>query len=143
MMGYWKNPGLTAQALRGGWFHTGDVGMIDEEGYIYLMDRKADMIITGGENVYPKETEDVLYTHPAVQECAVVSAPDEKWGERVQAVVVLKDGFTVSKEELINHCKERLAGYKCPKDIEFWNELPKTSIGKILRRDVKKHLWTS
>jgi acyl-CoA synthetase (AMP-forming)/AMP-acid ligase II len=142
MMGYWKNPGLTAQALRGGWLHTGDVGTIDDEGFIFLMDRKADMIITGGENVYPAETEDVLYSHPAVRECAVVSAPDEKWGERVQAVIVLKDGFTVSKEELINHCKERLAGYKCPKDIEFWNELPKTPIGKILRRDVKKHLWT-
>jgi acyl-CoA synthetase (AMP-forming)/AMP-acid ligase II len=142
MMGYWKNPDLTAKTLRGGWLHTGDIGMIDDEGFIFLMDRKADMIITGGENVYPAETEDVLYSHPAVRECAVVAAPDKKWGERVQAVVVLKDGCAVTKDELIKHCKDRLAGYKCPKDIEFWEELPKTSVGKILRRDVRKHFWT-
>jgi long-chain acyl-CoA synthetase len=141
MMGYWKNPELTAQALRGGWLHTGDVGTMDEDGYVYLLDRKADMIITGGENVYPKETEDSLYEHPAVKECAVVSAPDDRWGERVQAVVVLKEGQQVSPEELINHCKGRLAGYKCPKGVEFWKELPKTPIGKILRKDVKKHFW--
>ena len=141
MMGYWKNPELTAQTLRGGWFHTGDMGMIDEDGYVYLMDRKADMIITGGENVYPKETEDVLYAHPAIKECAVVAAPDDRWGERVQAVVVLKAGQIVAEEEHIKHCKSKLAGYKCPKKIEFWDELPKTPIGKILRRDVKKHFW--
>jgi long-chain acyl-CoA synthetase len=143
MMGYWKNPELTAQALRGGWLHTGDVGTIDEEGYMFLMDRKADMIITGGENVYPKETEDILYVHPAVQECAVVSAPDAKWGERVQAVVVLKPGQAATEKELIDHCKSRLAGYKCPKNIQFWEELPKTSVGKILRRDVKKVFWNA
>jgi long-chain acyl-CoA synthetase len=141
MMGYWKNPDLTAKTLRGGWLHTGDVGMIDDEGFIFLMDRKADMIITGGENVYPAETEDVLYSHPTVRECAVVAAPDKKWGERVQAVVVLKDGCAATKDELIKHCKDRLAGYKCPKSIDFWNELPKTSVGKILRREVKKHYW--
>jgi len=141
MMGYWKNPDLTAKTLRGGWLHTGDVGMIDDEGFIFLMDRKADMIITGGENVYPAESEEVLYAHPAVRECAVVAAPDKKWGERVQAVVVLKDGCAVTKDELIKYCKDRLAGYKCPKDIEFWEELPKTSVGKILRRDVRKHFW--
>jgi acyl-CoA synthetase (AMP-forming)/AMP-acid ligase II len=141
MMGYWNNPELTAVTLRGGWLHTGDMGTIDEDGYIYLKDRKADMIITGGENVYPKETEDVLYGHSAVHECAVVSAPDERGGERVQAVVVLKDGQTVTEEELISHCKSKLAGYKCPKKIEFWDELPKTPIGKILRKDVKKHFW--
>lgn len=139
MMGYWKNPELTAKVLRGGWLHTGDVGTIDEDGYIYLLDRKADMIITGGENVYPKETEDVLYEHPAVRECAVVAAPDDRWGERVQAVVVLKTGQTTTEAELITHCKSRLAGYKCPKKIEFWDELPKTSVGKILRREVRKH----
>lgn len=141
MMGYWKNPELTAQALRGGWLHTGDVGMIDDEGYIFLMDRKADMIITGGENVYPAETEEVLYQHPAVMECAVVATPDDKWGERVQAVVALKAGKTATETELISHCKAKLAGYKCPKSIAFWNELPKTSVGKILRREVKAHFW--
>jgi len=141
MMGYWKNPELTAETLRGGWLHTGDMGTIDEEGFIYLMDRKADMIVTGGENVYPKEVEDVLYGHPAIQECAVVSAPDERWGERVQAVIVLKAGQAATEEELINFCKSKLAGYKCPKKVEFWGELPKTPIGKILRKDVKKQFW--
>jgi long-chain acyl-CoA synthetase len=141
MQGYWKNPELTAETLRRGWLHTGDMGSIDEKGYIYLLDRKADMIVTGGENVYPKETEDILYEHPAVQECAVVSAPDKKWGERVQAVVVLKAGCTVTEEELIRDCKGKIAGYKCPKKIEFWNELPKTPIGKILRKDIKRHFW--
>jgi long-chain acyl-CoA synthetase len=141
MKGYWKNPDLTTAALRGGWLHTGDLGTVDEEGYVYLVDRKADMIVTGGENVYPKETEDALYAHKAVQECAVVSAPDEKWGERVQAVVVVRPGYTVTEEELIRHCKARLAGYKCPKKIEFWEQLPKTPIGKIIRKDVKKKYW--
>lgn len=139
MMGYWKNPEFTSKAMRGGWLHTGDVGTMDEDCYVYLLDRKADMIITGGENVYPKETEDVLYGHPAVRECAVVAAPDDRWGERVQAVVVLKTESTATEEELIQHCKSRLAGYKCPKKIVFWDELPKTPIGKILRREVKKY----
>jgi acyl-CoA synthetase (AMP-forming)/AMP-acid ligase II len=141
MQGYWKNSELTEKTLRNGWLHTGDMGYLDEEGYLFLVDRKADMIVTGGENVYPKETEDVLYEHPAVMECAVVSAPDERWGERVQAVVVLKQGQEATAEELITHCKERLAGYKCPKAVDFWEALPKTPIGKILRKDVKKKLW--
>jgi long-chain acyl-CoA synthetase len=115
------------------------MGTIDEDGYIYLMDRKADMIITGGENVYPQEVENVLYSHPAIKECAVVAAPDDRWGERVQAVVVLKDKQTITEEELIKHCKNKLAGYKCPKKKEFWNDLPKASVGKILRKEVKKH----
>jgi len=141
MQGYWKNPELTEKTLRKGWLHTGDMGYLDEEGFLFLVDRKADMIVTGGENVYPKETEDVLYEHPAVMECAVVSAPDERWGERVQAVVVLKQGQQATAEELIEHCKGRLAGYKCPKAVDFWDALPKTPIGKILRKDVKKKLW--
>ncbi len=141
MMGYWKNPELTASTLRGGWYHTGDIGYMDEEGYLFLVDRKADMIVTGGENVYPKETEDVLYRHPAVAMAAVVSAPDEKWGERVQAVVVLRPGAQATEEDLIIYCKERLAGYKCPKSLEFWPQLPTTPVGKILRKDVKKKFW--
>ncbi|MCP4750381.1 MAG: long-chain-fatty-acid--CoA ligase [Proteobacteria bacterium] len=141
MMGYWKNPELTAEVLRNGWYHTGDMGYMDEEDYLFMVDRKADMIITGGENVYPKEVEDILYEHPAVLECAVVSAPDEKWGERVQAVVVLKPDQSVAEEELIDHCRNKLAGYKCPKAIEFWEELPKTPVQKILRKDVKKTFW--
>jgi long-chain acyl-CoA synthetase len=141
MLGYWKKPDLTRETLRNGWLHTGDMGYMDEEGYLYLVDRKADMIITGGENVYPQETENTLYEHPAVRECAVVSAPDDKWGERVQAVVVLKEGIHVSEQDLIDHCKGSLAGYKCPKAIEFWKEIPKTPVGKLLRREVKKHFW--
>jgi acyl-CoA synthetase (AMP-forming)/AMP-acid ligase II len=141
MKGYWKNPDLTAAALRGGWYHTGDMGYMDEEGYLFLVDRKQDMIVTGGENVYPKEVEDVLYQHPAVAMAAVVSAPDEKWGERVQAVVVLKADLKVEVKELIDHCKSRLAGYKCPKKIDFWDNLPISPVGKILRKDVKKAFW--
>lgn len=141
MMGYWKNPEKTAEVIRNGWYHTGDMGYLDEEKYLFLVDRKADMIVTGGENVYPKETEDALYEHPAVLECAVVSAPDEKWGERVQAAVVLKPNMSVKENELIEHCKERLSGYKCPKKIEFWEAIPKTPIGKIIRKDVKKKFW--
>ena len=140
-MGYWNNPQLTQEKLRDGWLHTGDMGRIDAEGYLYLVDRKADMIITGGENVYPAETEHVLYEHPAVQECVVVSAPDQRWGERVQAVVLLRTDTSATEEELIAFCKQRLAGYKCPKKIEFWEQIPKSSVGKILRKDVRKKFW--
>jgi len=117
------------------------MGTMDENGFVFLVDRKADMIVTGGENVYPKETEEVLYEHPSVMECAVVSAPDERWGERVQAVVVLKEGSDATEEALMEHCKNRLAGYKCPKAVAFWDALPKTPIGKILRKDVKNSFW--
>lgn len=141
MLGYWKKPELTAEVMRNGWYHTGDMGYMDKEGYLFLVDRKADMIVTGGENVYPKETEDVLYEYGAVLECAVVSAPDEKWGERVQAAVVLKPDETVTEDELMEHCRKRLAGYKCPKSIHFWESIPKTPIGKILRKDVKIAFW--
>ncbi|MBW2369949.1 MAG: long-chain-fatty-acid--CoA ligase [Deltaproteobacteria bacterium] len=141
MMGYWKNPELTAKTIRNGWYHTGDMGYMNEDGYLFLVDRKADMIVTGGENVYPKEVEDVLYEHPAVLEVAVVSAPDEKWGERVQAAVVLKKGLTATEDELVAHCKDKLAGYKCPKAVKAWDTLPKTPLGKILRKDVKKKFW--
>lgn len=141
MMGYWKEPALTAEALKGGWYHTGDMGYINDDGYLFLVDRKADMIISGGENVYPKETEDVLATHPAVLECAVVSAPDEKWGEIVQAVVALKPDLSATAEELIAHCKTRLAGYKCPKKVDFWDALPKTIIGKISKKEIKDKFW--
>lgn len=141
MMGYWKKEQLTREKLQDGWLLTGDVGRLDDEGYLYLVDRKADMIVTGGENVYPAETENVLYLHPAVRECAVVSAPDEKWGERVQAVVVLREGATATEDELVGFCKDRLAGYKCPKAVGFWDALPTSPVGKILRKDIKKTFW--
>lgn len=141
MMGYWKNPEQTQNALRDGWYHTGDMGYMDENGYLFMLDRKADMIVTGGENVYPKEVEDVLYEHPAVSMAVVVSAPDKKWGERVQGVVVLKPNQKATEKELIEFCRQKLGGYKCPKSISFWDSLPTTPIGKILRKDVKKKFW--
>jgi acyl-CoA synthetase (AMP-forming)/AMP-acid ligase II len=141
MKGYWKNPGLTAEVLRGGWYHTGDLGFMDEDGYIYMVDRKADMIISGGENVYPKEVEDVIYSHPAVKECSVVSSPRQGWGEIVHAVVVLTPGSTATEQEIIDHCKKTLAGYKCPKAVSFWEDLPKTIVGKIMKKEIKQKFW--
>lgn len=141
MLGYWKNPELTRNVIRDGWYHTGDMGYLDDDGYLFLVDRKADMIVTGGENVYPKEVEDVLYEHPAVAMAAVVSAPDEKWGERVQAVITLKPDQKVETDDILDFCKKRLAGYKCPRALEIWDAIPTTPVGKILRKDVKKKFW--
>lgn len=141
MLGYWKNPELTSQVMKGGWYHTSDVGYLDEDGYLFITDRKADMIISGGENVYPAEVENVIYQHPAVFECSVVSAPNEKWGEIVQAVVVLKPGAKATEEEIIEHCKKTLAGYKCPKAVAFWDAIPKTIVGKIIKKDIKAKFW--
>ena len=114
---------------------------MDDAGYLYLTDRKADLIISGGENVYPKEVEDIIYQHPAVQECTVVSAPDAKWGEIVQAVVVLKPEQKATEQDIIEHCKRRLAGYKCPKAVAFWDEIPKTIVGKIEKKKIKEKFW--
>ncbi|MCL6559431.1 MAG: AMP-binding protein, partial [Firmicutes bacterium] len=141
MMGYWKMPDKTSETLKDGWLHTGDIGTVDEDGYIYLLDRKHDMIITGGENVYPREVEDVLYEHPAVMEAVVVGVPDERWGEAVKAVVVLKEGMKADEEEIIRFAKSRLAGYKCPKSIDFRDSLAKTTVGKINRSQIKKEYW--
>lgn len=141
MKGYWKNPEATTETLRGGWLHTRDVGYIDEDGYIYLVDRKGDMIISGGFNIYPREVEDVLYSHPAVLEAAVFGVPDEKWGEAVKAAVSLRAGMTVTEEEIIEHCRKYLAGYKKPKSVVFLESLPKSAYGKILRRALKEPYW--
>jgi long-chain acyl-CoA synthetase len=141
MLGYWKNPELTAETLRGGWLHTGDLATMDEGGYIYIVDRKHDMIISGGENIYPREVEEIIYKHPAVIEAAVVGVPDPTWGESVKAVVVLKPDQTATEEEIIALCKENLASYKKPKSVDFVEALPKTAIGKILRREVKAPYW--
>ncbi len=138
MIGYWKNPELTAQALRGGWYHTGDMGYLDEQGFLFLTDRKSDMIITGGENVYPTEVENVLHMHSAVLECAVVGTVSDKWGETVHAVIVLRPGAAATAEELIDHCKLTLARYKCPKAVTFVESMPKTAIGKISKKDAKE-----
>ncbi|HEM61673.1 MAG TPA: long-chain-fatty-acid--CoA ligase [Chloroflexi bacterium] len=141
MSGYWKMPEETVKTITDGWLHMGDVGMMDEDGYIYLVDRKKDMIISGGENIYSREVEEVLYTHPAVLEAAVVGVPDEKWGESVKAVVVLKEGASASEEEIVDFCKERLAGYKKPRSVDFRDILPKTGSGKIRKGEIREDYW--
>lgn len=149
MLGYWKNPEKTSEVLKDGWYWTGDLGRMDEDGYVYLVDRKADMIKSGAERVYPFEVENVLFKHPSVAEAIVVGAPDPKWGEKVHAAIHLKPEYEEKyagkeeelKKELIDFCHEHIAGYKCPKTIDFWEEpLPKTAVGKMLRKDVKAKL---
>ena len=136
--GYWNRPEETEKALRDGWLHTGDMAVVDGEGYVNIVDRKKDMIITGGENVYSVEVENILYTFPSVLEAAVIGVPDAKWGEAVKAVVVLKPGETTTQEEIIEHCKEHMARYKAPKTIDFVSELPKTGSGKIFKKGLKE-----
>lgn len=142
MMGYWKRPEETAETLRGGWLHTGDMATIDEAGYIYLVDRKKDMIISGGENVYSTEVENVIYTHPTIREAAVIGVPDENWGEAVKAIVTLKPGLALTERELIDFCAAKLADYKVPKSIEIIEgELPKSGTGKILKKVLREPYW--
>ena len=141
MKGYWNAPEETAWSLRGGWQHTGDVCKVDGEGYLYYVDRKKDMIKSGGENVYSREVEDVLYTHPAVAGAAVIGVPDEKWGEAVKALVILKEGEKATPEELIAHCRKYIAGFKCPKAIELRDSFPKTSLGKINKLKLREPYW--
>ena len=140
MQGYWNKPEQTGEVLQHGWYLTGDLGSMDDEGNVYLVDRKKDMIISGGENVYSTEVEDVLYTHPAVLEAAVFGVPNEQWGEAVHAVVVLRNEVTA--EALIAHCRESLGGYKVPRSIDFHTgELPKSGPGKILKRELRTPYW--
>jgi acyl-CoA synthetase (AMP-forming)/AMP-acid ligase II len=137
LKGYFNNPEGTTKAFEGGWFHTGDMARRDAEGFFYIVDRMKDMIITGGENVYSREVEEVIYTHPAVSEAAVVGLPDPTWGENVTAVVVLRPGATATEAEIIGVCRDRLAGYKKPKRVIFLDELPKTVSGKIIKRELR------
>lgn len=136
--GYWQKPEATAEAVRGGWFHTGDLGRMDADGFITLVDRKNDMIITGGENVYPIEVEQVLYRHPAVREVAVIGVPDPKWGETPVAVVVLENGAHATEGELIGYTRERLAHFKCPTRVEYRSELPRNAAGKVLKTALRR-----
>jgi len=138
MKEYFNDPEATAETIIDGWLHTGDMGKRDEEGYLYVVDRKKDMIISGGENIYPREIEELLHTHPKIEDVAVIGVPDDRWGETVKAVVVLKKGEALSKEDLIAFCRERLAHYKCPRHIDFVKELPKTSTGKIIKRVIRE-----
>jgi long-chain acyl-CoA synthetase len=136
MRGYHGNPAATREAMAGGWFHTGDLGYVDRDGFFFVVDRKKDLIIRGGENVYPREVEDVLYTHPAVAEAAVVGIPDDRLGQEVKAVVALRPGRTVSEAELVGYVRERVASYKYPRSVEFREHLPMNATGKILKREL-------
>lgn len=140
--GYWEQPEATADALEGGWFHTGDGGLVDDEGYLIISDRKKDVIITGGENVSSIEVEDCLFSHPAVSEVAVIGVPSEKWGETIKALVVLAEGAQATEAELIGHCKARLAGYKAPTSVELREAIPRTATGKVQKFKLREQYWT-
>jgi acyl-CoA synthetase (AMP-forming)/AMP-acid ligase II len=142
MLGYWHKPQETAAAVRDGWMHTGDGGYLDERGYLYVVDRLKDMIISGGENVYSAEVENAIASHPAVAQCAVIGVPDPDWGERVHAVVVLRPGATVTIAELRDHVKTRIAGYKAPRSLEIADALPVSGTGKVLKRELRARHWT-
>jgi long-chain acyl-CoA synthetase len=143
MKGYYRNPQATAEALRDGWLHTGDLAYRDEDGFVFVVDRVKDLIIRGGFNVYPREVEEVLFAHPAVSEAAVIGRPDERLGEEVVAVVSLRPdaeataATSATAEEIIAFCRERLAGYKCPRAVRFLPELPKNATGKLLKRELR------
>ncbi len=141
MKGYYKNPEATAEVSQFGWHHTGDIGYLDDEGYLYIVDRKKDMIISGGFNVYPSEVEQVIWSHPAVQDCAVIGVPDENWGEAIKAVIELKPDATVEPEAIIALCKENLGSVKAPKTVDFWDELPRSPVGKVRKKDIRDTFW--
>ncbi len=141
MAGYWKHPEATSQVIRDDWFHTSDLGTVDEEGYVLIVDRTKDMILSGGENIASAEVERVVYLHPAVMECAVIAVPDEKWGEVGKAVVVLKPGAQATAEEILTHCRKHLAGFKVPRSVEMAEGLPKGGTGKILKKVLREKYW--
>jgi len=139
--GYWENPEESERCLEGGWFHTGDGGTLDDEGYLTISDRRKDVIITGGENVSSIEVEDALYSHPDVAEVAVIGVPDSKWGETIKALVVLRPGCTVTEQELIDHCKAKVARYKAPSSVEFREVLARTATGKLQKFKLRAPYW--
>jgi acyl-CoA synthetase (AMP-forming)/AMP-acid ligase II len=141
MKGYYKNPEKTAEAIIDGWLHTGDIGHLDAEGYLHITDRKKDMIISGGFNVYPSEVEQVIWGHPAVQDCAVIGVPDPDWGEAVKAVVELNPGQSVTAQELIALCKEKLGSVMAPKSVDFVAQLPRSPVGKVIKKDLRQPYW--
>ncbi|MEO0981536.1 MAG: long-chain-fatty-acid--CoA ligase [Pseudomonadota bacterium] len=141
MKGYWKRPEATAEAIRDGFFHTGDAGYFDEDGFLFIYDRVKDMIVSGGENVYPAEVENAIFGHPGVADVAVIGVPDEKWGEAVKAIIVPHPDANPSPEEIIAWAKERIAGYKCPKSVDYAKALPRNPSGKILRKDLREPYW--
>lgn len=141
--GYWRAPELTAEVLKNGRYHTGDLARVDEQGFVYIVDRKKDMVISGGFNVYPSEVEAVLYEHSAVQDACVFSIPDDKWGEAVAAHIVLKQGQSADDEAINRFCAERLGGFKRPRHIEFVQQLPKNPNGKVMRKTVQAPYWAN
>lgn len=142
MEGYWKQPEATAAVMRGGWFHTGDMATMDENGYVLIVDRKKDIIVSGGENISSLEVEKALIAHPAVYEAAVIPVPDDRWGEVPKALIALKPGTQATEAELLAFCRDRLAHYKCPRSVEFVDALPKTGTGKILKKELRKKYWS-
>ena len=141
MRGYWRRPEATAEALRDGWLHTGDVGMLDADGFLYIRDRLKDVVVTGGLKVYPQMVEQALLGHPAVAEVAVIGVPDERWGESVRAVVVARAGSDATEAELIHYCRDRLGGFQCPRGVTFVKALPRTATGKIMKRALRERYW--
>lgn len=141
MLGYWNKPEATAEAIRDGWMHTGDGGRMDEQGYVFIVDRIKDMIITGGENVYSVEVENAVAAHPSVAACAVIGVPDDQWGERVHAVIVLQPGAELDDNDVREHCKSLIANYKIPRSVAFVDALPVSGAGKILKRELRKEFW--
>ena len=141
MQGYWNMEEATADALRDGWMHTGDAASMDEEGYVYIQDRIKDMIVSGGENVYPREVENALFEHPAVVDAAVFGIPGKKFGEDVMATLVLKEGESLTEQEVIEFCRTKLGGYKIPRRVSFMDELPRNASGKVLKKDLREPYW--
>ena len=141
MTGYWNKPEATAETLKDGWMHTGDAAKMDERGYIYIQDRIKDMIVSGGENIYPAEVENALFQHPAVADAAVIGIPSEQWGESVMAFLVLQGEEKPTTEELIEFCRGRLAGYKLPRQVELVDVLPRNASGKVLKNQLREPYW--
>jgi acyl-CoA synthetase (AMP-forming)/AMP-acid ligase II len=141
MQGYWNKPELTQAAIRDGWMHTGDAGYMDEDGFVFVVDRVKDMIVSGGENVYSAEVENAIARHPAVAACAVIGIPSDRWGEAVHAVVVLKSGQEPDADEIVAHCRTLIAGYKCPRSVEFAEALPLSGAGKVLKTKLREPFW--
>jgi long-chain acyl-CoA synthetase len=142
MKGYWNKPDETAAVLADGWYYSGDGAYMDREGFVFIVDRLKDMIISGGENVYSAEVENAISLLPAVAEVAVIGVPDERWGERVHAIIVLKPGTELTSEQVMEHCREQIAGYKCPRSVDFRNTpLPLSGAGKVLKRELREPYW--